>query len=125
MATYIIRRVLQAIPILFGVSLISFAIVQLAPGSPIDRFRAPNVRPETLENLVRLYGLDKPVWEQYVSWITAFVQVWNVDAGATASLTAGRCAIPSSTACPPRSSSAAPRSSSRSSSPCRSGSWQR
>ena len=79
MATYIIRRVLQAIPILFGVSLISFAIVQLAPGSPIDRFRAPNVRPETLENLIRLYGLDKPVWEQYVSWITAFVQVWNVD----------------------------------------------
>ena len=80
MATYIIRRVLQAIPILFGVALVSFAIVQLAPGSPIDRFRAPNVRPETLENLIRLYGLDKPVHEQFVSWITAFVQFWKVDA---------------------------------------------
>jgi peptide/nickel transport system permease protein len=77
MATYVLRRILQAIPILFGVALVSFAIVQLAPGSPIDRFRTPNVRPETLENLVRLYGLDRPVYEQFVSWITSFVQVWR------------------------------------------------
>ena len=64
MATYILRRTLQAIPILFGVALVSFAIIQLAPGSPIDRFRTPSVRPETLENLIRLYGLDKPVHER-------------------------------------------------------------
>jgi peptide/nickel transport system permease protein len=80
MATYVLRRVIQAIPILFGVALISFAIVQLAPGSPIDRFRTPNVRPETLENLVRLYGLDRPVHEQFVAWITSFVQFWRSDA---------------------------------------------
>ena len=80
MATYILRRTLQAIPILFGVAIISFAIVQLAPGSPIDRFRSPNVRPETLENLVRLYGLDRPVWEQFINWFSAFVQFWRVDA---------------------------------------------
>jgi peptide/nickel transport system permease protein len=80
MATYTLRRTLQAIPILFGVALVSFAIIQLAPGSPIDRFRTPNVRPETLENLIRLYGLDKPVHEQFISWITAFVQFWKVDA---------------------------------------------
>ena len=80
MATYILRRTLQAIPILFGVALVSFAIIQLAPGSPIDRFRTPNVRPETLENLVRLYGLDKPVHEQFVSWISTFVQFWNTEA---------------------------------------------
>jgi len=80
MATYILRRTLQAIPILFGVALVSFAIIQLSPGSPIDRFRTPNVRPETLENLVRLYGLDKPIPEQFVSWITAFVQFWRDDA---------------------------------------------
>ena len=80
MATYILRRTLQAIPILFGVAIISFAIVQLAPGSPIDRFRAPNVRQETLDNLIRLYGLDRPVWDQFVNWFTAFVQFWRTDA---------------------------------------------
>src|SRR5918992_5495352 len=80
MGSYILRRTLQAVPILFGVALVSFAIIQLAPGSPIDRFRTPNVRPETLENLVRLYGLDRPVYEQFISWITSFVQVWRPEA---------------------------------------------
>lgn len=80
MATYVIRRILQAIPIIFGISILTFAIVQLAPGSPIDRFRVPRVPPEQIEALIRLYGLDKPLLEQYVSWITAYVQVWRVDA---------------------------------------------
>lgn len=80
MATYVFRRILQSIPILFGVALVSFAIVQLAPGSPIDRFRTPSVHPSVLENLVRLYGLDRPVHEQFISWITSFVQVWRPEA---------------------------------------------
>jgi peptide/nickel transport system permease protein len=80
MASYVIRRIIQAIPILFGISILIFAIVQLAPGSPIDRFRVPRVPPEQIQALIRLYGLDKPVLEQYTSWITAFVQVWRVDA---------------------------------------------
>ena len=75
-----IRRIIQAIPILFGISILIFGIVQLAPGSPVDRFRVPRVPPEQIEALIRLYGLDKPVLEQYVTWITAFVQVWRVDA---------------------------------------------
>jgi peptide/nickel transport system permease protein len=80
MASYVIRRIIQAIPILFGISILIFGIVQLAPGSPIDRFRVPRVPPEQIEALIRLYGLDKPVLEQYVAWITAFVQIWRVDA---------------------------------------------
>ncbi len=80
MGSYIIRRLIQAIPILFGVAIVSFAIVQLAPGSPIDRFRGANVKPETLANLVRLYGLDKPIPQQFVSWITTFVQFWRKEA---------------------------------------------
>lgn len=80
MATYVIRRIIQAIPILFGISILIFLIVQLAPGSPIDRFRVPRVPPEQLEALIRLYGLDKPLVEQYIAWITAFVQVWRIDA---------------------------------------------
>ena len=80
MAAYVLRRLIQAIPILFGVALISFALVHLAPGEPIDRFRTPTVRPEQLEGLIRLYGLDRPMWEQFWSWITTYVQVWRPEA---------------------------------------------
>lgn len=85
MLTYTIRRLIQSIPIMLGISLLIFTIVQLAPGSPLDRFRAPNIRPETLQNLVRLYGLDQPIWPsvtfdplafqpgQYLSWLGAFL----------------------------------------------------
>ena len=83
MLTYTIRRLIQSIPILLGISFLIFSIVQLAPGSPLDRFRTPNIRPDTLANLVRLYGLDQPLWPslgengqlqlgQYLSWLTAF-----------------------------------------------------
>lgn len=80
MATYIFRRTIQAVPILFGISIIVFLIVYLAPGSPVDRFRVPRVSPAQIEALIRLYGLDKPLLEQYFSWITGFAQVWRPDA---------------------------------------------
>jgi peptide/nickel transport system permease protein len=74
MATYIIRRLIQAVPILIGISIISFAIMQLAPGEPTDRFRSGRVSAETIQNLIRLYGLDKPVLQQFTSWFSAFWQ---------------------------------------------------
>jgi peptide/nickel transport system permease protein len=72
MATYILRRVIQAIPIVIGISVISFAIVYLTPGSPVDKFRSPRVSPETIQNLIRLYGLDKPLPVQFWNWFTHF-----------------------------------------------------
>ncbi|CAN5662224.1 ABC transporter permease [soil metagenome] len=81
MATYVLRRTLQSLPIFFGISIVVFAIVHLAPGSPIDQFAGnPRVSPATRENLIRLYGLDRPLVEQFVRWITAFIQVWRPDA---------------------------------------------
>ncbi len=80
MATYVFRRTLQSLPIFFGIAIIVFLIIQLAPGSPIDRFKNPNVSPEQLARLVELYGLNRPLLEQFVAWITAFVQVWRPDA---------------------------------------------
>ena len=80
MVTYVIRRVIQAIPIMFGISLVAFAIINLAPGSPVDRFRTGRVSPQTIQNLIHLYGLDQPVPVQYVKWITTYVQFWRVDA---------------------------------------------
>lgn len=72
MATYILRRLIQAIPIVIGISVISFAIVYLTPGSPVDKFRTPRVSPQTIQNLIHLYGLDKPLPEQFWSWFTHF-----------------------------------------------------
>jgi peptide/nickel transport system permease protein len=81
MATYVLRRLIQAIPILIGISVISFAIIHLAPGDPLDRFRSGRVSPETIRNLARLYGLDKPILEQFTSWFTTFWQFpWKPEA---------------------------------------------
>jgi len=72
MASYIIRRLVQALPILIGISVISFAIVFLTPGSPVDKFRTPRVSPETIQHLIHLYGLDQPLPVQFWNWFTHF-----------------------------------------------------
>jgi len=72
MATYILRRLIQAIPIVVGISLISFLIVYLTPGSPVDKFRTPRVSPQTIANLIHLYGLDQPLPIQFWNWFTHF-----------------------------------------------------
>src|SRR3954465_13596882 len=74
MATYVVRRLIQAIPILIGISVIAFVIVNLAPGSPVDRFRSGRVSPAVIGNLIRLYGLDKPLPEQFIKW---FLSPWT------------------------------------------------
>ena len=61
MASYVVRRLIQAIPILIGISDHLLHDRLLAPGSPIDRFRSGRVSPETIENLLRIYGLDQPL----------------------------------------------------------------
>ena len=77
MAQYIARRIVQAIPIVIGVSIIVFMIVYASPGDPTDRFRTPRVPPEQIEALIRSYGLDRPLPEQYLAWVTTFFDVFN------------------------------------------------
>jgi peptide/nickel transport system permease protein len=72
MASYIIRSLVQAIPIVIGISVLSFAIVYLTPGSPVDKFRTPRVSPETIARLIHLYGLDQPLPVQFFNWFTSF-----------------------------------------------------
>jgi peptide/nickel transport system permease protein len=72
MARYVVRRLIQAIPILIGISIIVFFVVYLAPGDPFDRFRSNKVSPEVIENLRRVYGLDQPLPVQFWSWFTTF-----------------------------------------------------
>jgi len=80
MTTYVIRRLLQAIPILIGIAILCFFIVRLAPGSPIDKFRGGRVSPEVLNNIIKLYQLDQPLPQQLWSWLTTFPQIWRQDA---------------------------------------------
>lgn len=70
---YLVQRLLGAIPLLIGVSLIIFAVLHLAPGSPLDVYAEnPAVTPEALENIRRNLGLDRPLPEQYVRWFSSF-----------------------------------------------------
>jgi peptide/nickel transport system permease protein len=75
---FIVRRLLFAIPLLFGIATISFFVVQMAPGDPMDMFLEPRLRrqadPETIELLRQKYGLDQPVHVQYVRWLGNLVQ---------------------------------------------------
>lgn len=70
MGRYIARRLLQAIPMLFLISVILFALVNIAPGGPLSGHgRSRRIRPEKAEILKRQFGLDKPLPVQYVIWL--------------------------------------------------------
>ena len=68
MVRYILKRLVQAIPLLLGIATVTFFIVQLAPGDPMDfyvrqRFRQ-GVDPELIELIRQKYGLDQPLHVQ-------------------------------------------------------------
>jgi len=67
MLRYVIRRLLWLIPVLFFISIITFSLAHAVPGGPFDREHA--LPPEVIANLTRYYGLDQPVWKQYVKYI--------------------------------------------------------
>ncbi|MDD5730831.1 MAG: ABC transporter permease [Candidatus Omnitrophica bacterium] len=71
MTSYIIRRLLGIIPLLFGITVISFIIIHLAPGKPtlLEQSLNPKISVEVREKFERLYGLDKPLPIQYINWI--------------------------------------------------------
>jgi peptide/nickel transport system permease protein len=74
MTTYITRRLIQAIPIMFMLSVFLFGIVRLMPGGPLAQAeRNPNVSPEQLAAMRVRLGLDQPLPVQYVKWVQAFV----------------------------------------------------
>ncbi len=69
MLRYIIRRVLSALPLLFGLLTITFFIVRLAPGDPVSLYIQSDVGPQYAENLRRSLGLSDPLPVQYVKWL--------------------------------------------------------
>ena len=74
MTTYILKRLLGAVPLVLGIATIIFFVVNLAPGDPALRYMNPNLSPETLEQIRANMGLDRPVHVRYVRWMTALAQ---------------------------------------------------
>ena len=69
MLEFIARRSLQAIPVLFGVSVAVFLLVSMMPGSAIDVLLPPEATQELVDQVKRIYGLDRPIWQRYFSWL--------------------------------------------------------
>lgn len=83
---YLIRRLLLIIPTFLGITLITFMVIQLAPGSPAamklsmgeQGMMGDEVTREIVEQTKKLYGLDKPIWTRYGIWLK---QVVTLDFG--------------------------------------------
>ena len=72
---YIIKRILQTIPLLIIVSFISFFIIRLSPVDPLAELKLnPSISPETVQKERVRLGLDKPVIVQYGKWAKSFVK---------------------------------------------------
>jgi len=67
---FVVRRMLQAIPLLFGISILIFLMLQMAPGGPLASGEAQSaITPEKIERLRGQYGLDDPLPIQYLNWL--------------------------------------------------------
>lgn len=65
----ILRRILLLVPVLFGVTLVAFVLTRVLPGTPIDRIAGPMANQEQRLALLKHYGLDRPLWQQYISYL--------------------------------------------------------
>jgi peptide/nickel transport system permease protein len=77
MLSYIAKRLLLMVPLIFGITLISFTVIHLAPGGPVEveTQMSLKVSAQARENLKKLYGLDKPLHIQYADWLVRFVKL--------------------------------------------------
>ncbi|KGF67286.1 glutathione ABC transporter permease [Hoeflea sp. BAL378] len=74
MSAYIAKRLLAAIPVLFGLTIIVFLIMAMIPGDPATAILGSYATPENVEKLNRDLGLDKPLLQQYLIWIANLFQ---------------------------------------------------
>lgn len=69
MITYLVRRVLVAIPVLFGITILNFFIIRLAPGDPVDMYIDPYTTAADIALKKEQLGLNEPLWVQYGYWL--------------------------------------------------------
>lgn len=76
MLRYVARRLLNMLPLLLGVSLLSFVVIQFSPGDFLAEIRLnPVVSAETVEQMRRNLGLDQPLHIQYLKWLWSVVRL--------------------------------------------------
>jgi peptide/nickel transport system permease protein len=69
-STYILRRLIQAVPVIIGITLFSFLMVHLIPGDPVQAFAGEKpISPEQAEQIRIQYGLNDPLWVQYKNYL--------------------------------------------------------
>src|SRR5215471_14444967 len=74
MGNYLVRRLLMSLPSLFGIGLILFILLALAPGDPFGELASnPNIPPEVREALRVKFGIDDPVLIRYFHWLVAML----------------------------------------------------
>lgn len=74
MKNYIIRRIIQMIPVLLGILFILFFILEQAPGTPVSNMMDPKMTPEQKAELALKLGLDTPWYERFVNWVGEALQ---------------------------------------------------
>ena len=75
MGRYVIRRLIQALPLLLAISAVSFTIIKVSPGGPLAAYEGnPNFTDADRERLEHAFGLDQPIPLQYLSWLGAFLR---------------------------------------------------
>jgi len=76
MLSYIVRRILIAIPVLLGITFITFALVSFAPGDPISSMLmgSEQLNPDLADSLREFYGLDQPWYVQYATYLGNLVR---------------------------------------------------
>jgi len=77
MLYYVVRRLLQTVPLLVFISALIYLLLYLMPGDPLYRMLedVPNLRPQDYERLRKLYGLDDPIYVQYWKWLWQLIQL--------------------------------------------------
>ncbi len=73
MAQTLIKRLVVAVPILFGMSVVVFAILRLVPGDPARAVLGLNATPDLVAQMHRTYHLDEPIHVQYLSWVAGII----------------------------------------------------
>ena len=76
MIPFILRRIMTAVPLLLGISLLTFILIQITPGNFFDTLKMnPQISAETISRYEKLYHLDKPLLTQYLQWLTNILKL--------------------------------------------------
>jgi ABC-type dipeptide/oligopeptide/nickel transport system permease component len=73
LAWYLLRRVIAAVPVVIGLSIAAFLIIHLVPGDPVQQMLGARATPETVATVTHELGLDRPLPEQYLKFVSGVV----------------------------------------------------